>query len=197
MTSSLIRANSLSRSFSCASLVGNSSGTAEGSSTIWQKITARAAASGRLAHHRCKVLGCPWRMLFSRADAALIAPSGMATSISLPKSSATCRCSRRAMNFLQGFAGPKNREQLVERLTALSFLQPDKHDHIAAAEIRNVCRRRGIQIGTIDALLIQLGQRYDLTLLTGAGPPIAPTLKHLCPGMRCGASSASAGESRR
>ena len=68
--------------------------------------------------------------------------------------------------LLQGFAGPKNREQLVERLSALAFLQPDKHDHIAAAEIRNVCRRRGIQIGTIDALLMQLCQRYDLTLLT-------------------------------
>jgi predicted nucleic acid-binding protein len=37
---------------------------------------------------------------------------------------------------------------------------------MAAAEIRNVCRRRGIQIGTIDALFIQLCQRYDLTLLT-------------------------------
>ena len=37
---------------------------------------------------------------------------------------------------------------------------------MAAAEIRNVCRHRGIQIGTIDALLVQLCQRYDLTLLT-------------------------------
>ena len=67
---------------------------------------------------------------------------------------------------LQGFAGPKNRDQLVERLSALAFLQPDKQDHMAAAEIRNVCRRQGIQIGTIDALLIQLCQRYELTLLT-------------------------------
>ena len=78
----MIRANSLSRSTSWASSVGNSSGTAEGASTIWQKITARAAASGRRAHHRCRVLGCPWRMLFSRAQAALIASRGMATSIS-------------------------------------------------------------------------------------------------------------------
>jgi len=67
---------------------------------------------------------------------------------------------------LQGFAGPKNRDQLVERLSALAFLQPDKQDHIAAAEIRNVCRRQGIQIGTVDALLVQLCQRYALTLLT-------------------------------
>ena len=67
---------------------------------------------------------------------------------------------------LQGFASPKNRDQLVERLSALAFLQPDKQDHRAAAEIRNVCRRRGIQIGTIDALVIPHCQRYDLTLLT-------------------------------
>jgi predicted nucleic acid-binding protein len=67
---------------------------------------------------------------------------------------------------LQGFAGPKNREELVERLSVLAFLQPDKQDHIAAADIRNACRRRGVQLGTIDAVLIQLCQRYDLTLLT-------------------------------
>ena len=67
---------------------------------------------------------------------------------------------------LQGFAGPRNRDQLVERLSVLAFLQPDKLDHIAAADIRNACRRRGVQIGTIDALLIQLCQRYGLTLLT-------------------------------
>ena len=42
-------------------------GGAAGSSTICAKITARAAASGRLAHHRCSVLGCPCRMDLSRA----------------------------------------------------------------------------------------------------------------------------------
>lgn len=66
----------------------------------------------------------------------------------------------------QGFAGPRNRDQLVEHLSVLAFLQPDKLDHLAAADIRNACRRRGVQIGTIDAPLIQLCQRYDLTLLT-------------------------------
>ncbi|MCP9835466.1 MULTISPECIES: PIN domain-containing protein [unclassified Cyanobium] len=41
-----------------------------------------------------------------------------------------------------------------------------RRDGQPGADIRNVCRRRGIQIGTIDALLIQLCQRYELTLLT-------------------------------
>ena len=40
-----------------------------GSWTSWAKMTARAAASGRRAHQRCSVDGCPWRIDFSRADA--------------------------------------------------------------------------------------------------------------------------------
>ena len=70
------------RSFSWAFSVGKMSGCADGSSTICAKITARAAASGRRAHHRCSVLGCPWRIDFSLALALLIASSGRATSMS-------------------------------------------------------------------------------------------------------------------
>jgi predicted nucleic acid-binding protein len=51
---------------------------------------------------------------------------------------------------MQCYAGPKNRDELVERLSVLAVHQPDKKDHIAAADIRNACRRRGVQIGTID-----------------------------------------------
>ena len=68
--------------------------------------------------------------------------------------------------LLQGFSGPKARIQLIERLAALGFLQPDREDHIEAAEVRNSCRRHGVQIGTIDALLIQLCLRHDLVLLS-------------------------------
>lgn len=68
--------------------------------------------------------------------------------------------------LLQGFAGPKARAQLIERLGALAFIQPDREDHIEAAEARNVCRRRGVQVGTIDALLMQLCRRHGMTLLS-------------------------------
>ncbi len=68
--------------------------------------------------------------------------------------------------LLQGFAGPKARDQLIERFAALAFLQPDREDHIAAAEVRNTCRRHGVQIGTIDAVLIQLCLKHDLVLLS-------------------------------
>jgi predicted nucleic acid-binding protein len=68
--------------------------------------------------------------------------------------------------LLQGFAGPKARSQLVERFSALAFLQPGRDDHIQAAEIRNTCRRNGVQIGTIDAVLIQLCVKHELVLLS-------------------------------
>lgn len=68
--------------------------------------------------------------------------------------------------LLQGFAGPKARSQLIERFGALAFLQPDREDHIKAAEVRNTCRRNGVQIGTIEAVLIQLCLRHDLVMLS-------------------------------
>jgi predicted nucleic acid-binding protein len=68
--------------------------------------------------------------------------------------------------LLQGFAGPKARGQLIERFAALGFLQPDREDHIEAAEVRNSCRRHGVQIGTIDAVLVQLCLKHDLVLLS-------------------------------
>jgi len=68
--------------------------------------------------------------------------------------------------LLQGFSGPKSRAQIIERFAALPLLQPDREDHVAAADLRNTCRRAGIQVGTIDALLAQLCIRHDLTLLS-------------------------------
>lgn len=68
--------------------------------------------------------------------------------------------------LLQGFPAARSREQIVERFAALPLLQPDRDDHIGAATLRNTCRRAGVQIGTIDALLAQLSIRHDLTLLT-------------------------------
>jgi predicted nucleic acid-binding protein len=68
--------------------------------------------------------------------------------------------------LLQSFSGPKNRSQIVERFSALPLVVPDRADHIQAAELRNHCRRKGVQIGTIDALLAQLCIRHDLTMLT-------------------------------
>lgn len=68
--------------------------------------------------------------------------------------------------LLQGFLGPKARAQILDRFSAIPLLVPDRDDYIQAADLRNVCRRAGVQIGTIDALLAQLCVRHDLTMLS-------------------------------
>lgn len=68
--------------------------------------------------------------------------------------------------LLQGFSGPRARDLLVTRLSALPLLVPDRDDHVHAADLRNRCRRKGVQIGTIDALFAQLCIHHDLTMLS-------------------------------
>lgn len=68
--------------------------------------------------------------------------------------------------LLQGFAGPKARDLIIERFSALPLLVPDRRDYIEAAGVRNTCRRQGVQLGTIDALLAQLCIRHQLTMVS-------------------------------
>lgn len=68
--------------------------------------------------------------------------------------------------LLQGFAGATAQDAIVGRFAALAMLVPETADHIAAAGLRNRCRRKGVQVGTVDALVAQLAIRFELTLLT-------------------------------
>ena len=68
--------------------------------------------------------------------------------------------------LLQGFSGSKARASLIEKFSALPFVSPTRQDHVDAAELRNRCRRKGVQMGTIDALLAQLCINHDLILLS-------------------------------
>lgn len=68
--------------------------------------------------------------------------------------------------ILQGFSGPKASAEILDRFSAVPLLVPDRDDHIQAADLRNRCRRAGIQIGTIDALFAELCIRHDLTMLS-------------------------------
>lgn len=68
--------------------------------------------------------------------------------------------------LLQGFSGPRDRRLIIEKLSSLPLLVPDLDDHIHAAELRNRCRRKGIQVGTIDALIARLAMAHDCSLLT-------------------------------
>ncbi len=67
---------------------------------------------------------------------------------------------------LQGFAGPNARNLILQRFAALPFLVPDRGDYVKAAALRNTCRRKGVQIRTIDALLSQLCIHHIQVMLT-------------------------------
>lgn len=67
--------------------------------------------------------------------------------------------------ILQGFSRPKQRLQILARFSAVPLIVPDRDDYVRAAELRNHCRRAGVQTGTIDALLAQLCIRHGLTML--------------------------------
>lgn len=108
-----------------------------------------------------------WSLAFRRdGDAAKAAPEVTALRGALEGGDAVVTTGLVLQELLQGFAGPRARGEILERFSAVPLLVPDRHDHIDAADLRNRCRRAGIQIGTIDALLAQLSIKHELTLLT-------------------------------
>ena len=106
-----------------------------------------------------------WSLAFRR-DVASAAPEVRALRHALETDETIVTTGLILQELLQGFAGPRARKDIIDRFTALPLLTPDRQDHIDAAELRNRCRRAGVQIGTIDALLAQLCIRHGLTLLT-------------------------------
>ena len=48
--------------------------------------------------------------------------------------------------LLQGVNGPKDRAKILTRFAALTLIVPGLEDHIAAADLRNHCRRHGVQM---------------------------------------------------
>lgn len=71
--------------------------------------------------------------------------------------------------LLQGVVSTSAREQISQRMRRLRVVQPTVDDHVAAAAIRNACRAKGVQLGTVDALIAQLCIGNDLALLTADG----------------------------
>lgn len=68
--------------------------------------------------------------------------------------------------LLQGVVQPRSRERIADQFSALPCLMPDRDDHAQAALLHTRCRQRGLQVGTIDALIAQLCIRHQLMLLT-------------------------------
>ena len=68
--------------------------------------------------------------------------------------------------LLQGCRGPRDGHRIIGLFADIAMIMPTRDDHIDAARLRNACRRRGIQVGTIDALLAQICIRHRLVMLT-------------------------------
>ena len=64
------------------------------------------------------------------------------------------------------FLPERAQAQIAERFGGIGLVQPTREDHVAAAGLRNSCRRAGVQLGTVDALIAQLAIAHQLLLLT-------------------------------
>jgi predicted nucleic acid-binding protein len=70
------------------------------------------------------------------------------------------------LELLRGFARPKAQATIRADFDALEFIEPNRGDYVAAAALSNTCRRKGVQLPTIDSMIAQLCIAHDLVLLT-------------------------------
>ena len=88
-----------------------------------------------------------WSLAFRR-DEPSVAPQVRALRAALEGGEIIVTTGLILQELLQGFSGPRARKDIIDRFTALPLLTPDRQDHIDAAELRNRCRRAGVQVGT-------------------------------------------------
>src|SRR5262249_12619819 len=112
---------------------------------------------GALAQMTLFVDTSVWSMALRRdAGSGKAAPEASALRTALEGGQEIVTTGLILQELLQGFSGPRARGAIVEQFSAIPLLAPDRQDHIDAAELRNRCRRAGVQVATIDALLAQL-----------------------------------------
>lgn len=70
------------------------------------------------------------------------------------------------LELLRGFVPPKAQETIRAAFDTLEIIEPTRQDYVEAASVGNACRRAGIQLGSVDALIAQLAISGDHTLLT-------------------------------
>ena len=70
------------------------------------------------------------------------------------------------LELLRGFVPAQAQQTIRKNFEVLDVVEPRWTDYEAAAELSNACRRAGVQLGSIDALIAQLAIAHDLALLT-------------------------------
>lgn len=66
----------------------------------------------------------------------------------------------------QGLVDGPGKEHFLDRARALPLLTATRDDHLVAAEVFRTCRRGGVQLGSVDALLAAQCIRRELPMLT-------------------------------
>lgn len=70
------------------------------------------------------------------------------------------------LELLRGFVPERAQQTIRDDFSSLDVVEPRWIDYEAAAQLSNTCRRSGVQLGSIDALIAQLAIVHDLDLLT-------------------------------
>lgn len=70
------------------------------------------------------------------------------------------------LELLQGAVPGRAQAAIRGAFDSLRFLEPQRSDYEEAAALSNLCRRAGVQLTLIDALIAQLAIRHKLPLLT-------------------------------
>ena len=68
--------------------------------------------------------------------------------------------------ILSGVASEELFGQLKDHLAAFPMVPVEREDYIGAARLRNDCKKKGVQIGTIDALIAAVCVKNELLLLS-------------------------------
>lgn len=70
------------------------------------------------------------------------------------------------LELLRGFTRPNMRSAISAHFDDVPFIEPKRDDYAAATDLSIACRRAGVQLETVDALIAQVCIAHDLTLLT-------------------------------
>ncbi len=71
--------------------------------------------------------------------------------------------------ILQGIARPEQFESLRKLLSVYTLIEPDRKDYEDAANLRNLCRRKGVQASSIDFLIATVAINHKCYLLSSDG----------------------------
>lgn len=103
--------------------------------------------------------------LFLRRDTPADSPHVAALRTALGGSDLVVTTGLVLQELLQGLLPGSTRTKVMSRFARVPVLQPTRADHIAAAELGATCRRAGVQVGTVDALIAQLCIGRNVALL--------------------------------